>query len=147
MFQKMEAQMKKKSQMINDMREEIKQLKEKVGENNKKNPNTMSYKTSLDKDLYSIQWQSLHMAAAAACRGSTSKGGHGGYANVVIPRNKDISCTATCKMGGYKYCDAELAILGSKGQVKESYKVAGYFYNYGCDYNKPNPQSEADLPG
>ena len=37
--------------------------------------------------LYDLGWQSLHVAAAAACRGSTSSGGTGCCVNVVLARN------------------------------------------------------------
>ena len=36
---------------------------------------------------YDLAWQSLHMAAAAACRGSTSSGGSGCCGNMVLVRN------------------------------------------------------------
>ena len=41
-------------------------------------------------DKYSahdLAWQSLHMAAAAACRGSTASGGTGCCGNTVMARN------------------------------------------------------------
>jgi len=36
---------------------------------------------------YDLAWQSLHMAAAAACRGSTASGGTGSHDNKVMARN------------------------------------------------------------
>merc|ERR1711910_317697 len=45
-----------------------------------------------DYSVADQQWQSLHMAAAAACRASTAFGGHGPYGNFVYPRPKGQTC-------------------------------------------------------
>ena len=43
-----------------------------------------------------LAWQSLHMAAAAACRGSTASGGSGMYGNAVIAKENTRSCAQVC---------------------------------------------------
>ena len=48
------------------------------------------------KYMENVQWQSLHMAAAAACRGSTFKGEHGPRGNYVYPQNYPYTCNAVC---------------------------------------------------
>jgi len=79
------------------------------------------------------QWQSLHMAAAAACRASTALGGHGPVDNRVFPRTSRKTCDQVCN--GTKYyteCDASLSIQGFMGRVKTAGSSAGSFYNYHC---------------
>jgi len=80
------------------------------------------------------QWQSLHMAAAAACRASTALGGHGPLGNRVFPRTSGKTCNQVCD--GTKYyteCDASVSILGFMGRVKVAGSPAGSFYNYHCN--------------
>jgi len=85
--------------------------------------------------LYDIQWQSLHMAAAAACRGSTPTGGNGSFENYVYPRSKGTSCKTVCSETASKYCDAEVSLHGfiNKATLSKTRQFFGYFYNYGCD--------------
>ena len=59
-----------------------------------------------------LAWQSLHAAAAAACRGSTPSGGGGPWANVVIAKLNTHSCDALCGETSYTQCDADISILG-----------------------------------
>merc|ERR550537_1136145 len=44
------------------------------------------------KDI-DLAWQSLHMAGAAACRGSTPQGGKGPWSNSVIPKENGKKCS------------------------------------------------------
>lgn len=41
-------------------------------------------------------WQALHMAAAAACRGSTASGGRGPLGNAVLAKENTRSCNQVC---------------------------------------------------
>ena len=89
-------------------------------------------------DKYSAQdlaWQSLHMAAAAACRGSTASGGTGCCGNTVMARNTAEwkSCAQICAQTAYRNCDAEVSIYGKKGKATKNGMVVGEFYNYGCN--------------
>jgi len=84
--------------------------------------------------LYDLGWQSLHMAAAAACRGSTSSGGSGCCQNAVLVRNTAHrkTCSQICAQTVYSNCDAEVSIYGKTGKATKNGEVIGAFYNYGC---------------
>ena len=84
---------------------------------------------------YDLAWQSLHMAAAAACRGSTSSGGTGCCQNQVMTRNKadKKNCAQICAQTAYRNCDAELSIYGKKGKATKNGMIVGEFYNHGCN--------------
>lgn len=84
-----------------------------------------------DFSVEDLQWQSLHMSAAAACRGATFTGGSGPSANVVYPRNTRQTCTQICKDHNM-VCDAAVSLQGYMGRVKAYTSAAGIFYNYGC---------------
>merc|ERR1711936_169561 len=87
-----------------------------------------------DYSVADQQWQSLHMAAAAACRASTAFGGHGPYGNFVYPRPKGHTCDQVCKATKmFTECDASLSIMGNMGRVKSVNRSAGSFYNYHCN--------------
>ena len=77
------------------------------------------------------------MAAAAACRGSTSSGGTGCCQNVVLVRNvaDRKSCTQTCGQTKYKNCDAEVSIHGKTGKATKAGEKIGAFYNYRCSHS------------
>ena len=85
--------------------------------------------------VYDLMWQSLHMSAAAACRGSTPTGGSGPSHNVVLARNTadKKNCTELCAATTYSNCDAEVSIYGLKGKATENGQLVGRFYNFGCD--------------
>lgn len=88
---------------------------------------------------YDLSWQSLHMAAAVACRGSTPTGGSGGWTNVVLSRDPLAyeSCKQICFNSEFRACDAEVSIYGIDGKATEhGQRVAG-FYNFGCDLKAP----------
>ena len=90
---------------------------------------------------YDLAWQSLHMAAAAACRGSTSSGSNawgGCCSNTVMVRNTadKKTCAQICAQTQYSNCDAEVSIFGIKGKATQSAQIVGQFYNYGCNYSK-----------
>ena len=86
--------------------------------------------------LYDLGWQSLHMAAAAACRGSTSSGGSGSRENAVLVRNRadKMTCSQICVRTIYSYCDAEVSIHGKTGKATQNGEKIGAFYNYQCGH-------------
>ena len=95
---------------------------------------------------YDLGWQSLHMAAAAACRGSTASGGSGPWHNAVMVRNAPDTktCAQICAATAFSNCDAEVSILGTNGKATKNGQTVGAFYNYGCNY-APNGGSEASV--
>lgn len=84
---------------------------------------------------YDLAWQSLHMAAAAACAGRTPSGGSGSHVNLVLARNSrgDKTCTQLCEEKNFPHCDAEASIFGRVGKATTNGKIVASFYNYGCD--------------
>lgn len=93
---------------------------------------------------FDLAWQSLHMAAAAACRGSTSTGGSGCCANMVMVRNTANlkTCAQICSQSSYPNCDGEVSIYGRERRATQNGEIVGSFYNYAC--NSPqNGGSEA----
>jgi len=84
---------------------------------------------------YDLGWQSLHMAAAAACRGSTPSGGTGCCGNLVKVRNiaDGKTCAQICSQTVYSNCDAEVSIYGKEGKATQNGQVVGLFYNYNCN--------------
>ncbi|XP_078371960.1 uncharacterized protein LOC144655577 isoform X1 [Oculina patagonica] len=84
---------------------------------------------------YDMAWQALHMAAAAACRGSTPTGGSGTHVNAVLNRDSrgPKSCNQLCSETVFTHCDAEVSIHGKVGKATENGQDVGSFYNYGCD--------------
>merc|ERR1711962_1192 len=127
----------------NDISSEIYALKSRMAELEKKIGHG-AYGKFTAQDL---QWQSLHMAAAAACRGATLGGGSEHDPNRVFARSAGHSCTAICKASPYKNCDATLSIMGYMGKAKDSTHEVGWFYNYGCGNVGawPEPQMSWDI--
>ncbi|XP_020606416.1 uncharacterized protein LOC110045163 [Orbicella faveolata] len=84
---------------------------------------------------YQLAWQSLHISAAAACRGSSPSGVKGPYKNIVLARDKhqNKTCNETCPQAIFTTCDAELSITGKEGKATANGKHAGTFYNCDCD--------------
>ena len=92
--------------------------------------------------LEDIQWQSLHMAAAAACRGSTpSKGRH---SNRAIPRLDGVTCTQVCSETFFSNCEGTVALMGLQKQTLTNTTPVGngLFYDYGCEWNQRSGLSE-----
>ena len=83
-----------------------------------------------DEDL---AWQSLHMAAAAACRGSTASGGTGSWGNAVLAKENSRSCADVCAATEFFHCDADVSISGYYGKAESYEQRLGHFYNYGCN--------------
>ena len=85
---------------------------------------------------YDLAWQSLHMAAAAACGGSTASGGTGCCGNKVMTRNAadKKTCAQICAQTAYRNCDAEVSIYGKKGKATKNGMIVGTFYNYSCSH-------------
>ena len=83
---------------------------------------------------YDLVWQSLHIAAAAACRGSTPTGGRGNWPNAVLTRDvkAELNCAQLCSKTKYANCDAEVSIYGMNGKATENGQQVGSFYNYTC---------------
>ena len=84
---------------------------------------------------YDLAWQALHVAAAAACRGSTPSGGSGSHVNSVLTRNSrgPYSCKQLCANSWATNCDAEVSIYGEVGKATKNGQTVGWFYNYDCD--------------
>ena len=97
--------------------------------------------------LYDLGWQSLHMAAAAACRGSTTSGGTGCCENAVLVRNTadKKNCAQICAQSPYGNCDAEVSIHGKTGKATKNGENIGAFYNYQCGH-AANGGSEVSDP-
>jgi len=89
-------------------------------------------KSTDTEDLQDVAWQALHASAAAACRGSTSKGGHGRHANAVLPKLNTDSCKNLCAKTVYTACDADISISGYHGKATTYTDPIGRYYNYGC---------------
>ena len=85
--------------------------------------------------LYDLGWQSLHMGAASACRGSISSGSYSKHQNAVLVRNSDDkkSCAELCAKTAYSNCDGEVSIYGKIGKATKNGEMVGAFYNYTCD--------------
>ena len=92
---------------------------------------------------YDLGWQSLHMAAAAACRGSTATGGTGSWENsvTVIHNGDNKTCAQLCASTPFSKCDAQVAIYGTHGKATKNGQSVGFFYNYSCN-TVPNGGSE-----
>merc|ERR1712071_443452 len=84
------------------------------------------------KDI-NLAWQSLHIGAAAACRGSTPQGGKGPWSNSVIPKENGKKCADLCPLTDRTVCKAEVSLTGFPGKATSYTQEVGYFYNYECD--------------
>ena len=80
-----------------------------------------------------LSWQSLHMAAAGACRGSTPLGGKGPWANSVIPKQNGAKCSDQCAKTARTLCKAEVALTGYPKKATSYTQDVGYYYNYDCN--------------
>ena len=71
------------------------------------------------------------MAAAAACRGSTSSGGTGCCPNQVMTRNiaERKTCAQICAQTVFRDCDAEVLVFGKKGKATKDGMIVGAFFN------------------
>lgn len=89
-----------------------------------------------DSAGHGVAWQALHMAAAAACRGSTATGGSGSHVNAVLNRNSrgPKSCRQLCAESKFfTVCDAEVSVNGFEGKATKNGQLVGQFYNYKCN--------------
>lgn len=80
---------------------------------------------------YDLAWQALHVAAAAACRGSTPTGGSGTKVNAVLTRNSrgPESCKQLCANTKWAtICDAEVSVYGKLGKAT----INGQTVNFSC---------------
>lgn len=107
---------------LTDMQQELQAAKELIN----------ATKTKLEESDRDHTWQALHMAAAAACRGSTPSGGSGISGNVVLPKQNTSTCDEICAATRYNLCDAEVSIGGYPGKATDYTTKVGSFYNYGC---------------
>ena len=95
--------------------------------------NRVVYNGYLTFSARDLQWQSLHMSAAAACRGSTPHGGSGPWHNSVFPRTKGHTCAQVCSSTKFfTICDASMSISGYMSRTNSSGQPSGIYYNYGC---------------
>ncbi|KAL5250197.1 hypothetical protein ACHWQZ_G016056 [Mnemiopsis leidyi] len=94
-----------------------------------------AFKEAQAKKDIDNQWQALHMAAAAACRGSTPQGGKGPWSNSVVPKENGVKCDDQCKreIGGRTVCKAEVSLTGYPGKATSYTQIVGHYYNYECD--------------
>ena len=84
---------------------------------------------------YELAWQALHMAAAAACRGSTPTGRSGTHVNTVLARNpRADTCAQLCSESPDPMCDAEVSIRGGRhvGKATENGERVAKYHSYGC---------------
>ncbi|XP_029201737.2 uncharacterized protein LOC114966129 [Acropora millepora] len=95
---------------------------------------------------FDLAWQSLHMAAAAACRGSTATGGGGCCENRVMVRNKADrkTCGQICAQTPYSHCDGEVSVYGKEGKATKNGEFIGAFYNYGCNWGTAGGSEASD---
>ena len=89
--------------------------------------------------LEDIQWQSLHMAAAAACRGSTPSNGR--HSNRAIPGRDGVTCTQVCSETFFSNCEGSVALMGLQKQAITNTTPVGLFYDYGCEWNQRLPDN------
>ena len=84
---------------------------------------------------FDLAWQSVHMAAAAACRGSTPTGGSGCCNNQVMVRNTadKKTCSQICSQSSYPNCDGEVSVYGRERKATQNGEIVGSFYNYNCN--------------
>ena len=84
---------------------------------------------------FDLAWQSVHMAAAAACRGSTPTGGSGCCQNQVMARNTadKKTCSQICSQSSYPSCDGEVSVYGRERKATQNGEIVGSFYNYHCN--------------
>ena len=96
---------------------------------------------------FDLAWQSLHMSAAAACRGSTATGGSGAWANAVMVRNTadKKTCAEICLSTVYKNCDGGVSLYGKKDKATKNGQIVGFFYNYYCNIRE-HGGNEASSP-
>ena len=60
-------------------------------------------------------------------------GGSGKHANVVYPYIDGQTCNQVCNNTIYKNCDGQMSIHGRMGQVIDTSKHVGVYYNHGCN--------------
>lgn len=103
--------------------------------------------TSTRRSTWRTHMAALHMAAAAACRGSTSTGGHCCCDNKVMVRNTaDLkTCATICAASSYPNCDGEVSIYGRERKATQNGEMVGSFYNYKCGHGAKGG-SEASYP-
>ena len=90
-----------------------------------------------DFTLEDVAWGSVHVAAAAACRGSVPTGGTGHFPNQVIPVIVGSTCHATCNAftpdsKTYFYCASTVTLMGFVKHATNNLASVGEYYNYGC---------------
>ena len=89
--------------------------------------------------LEDVQWQSLHMAAAAACTATESKEK---TSNVVVPARVGEWCFVTCFETTQSSCRGTIKVGGYSKHVTDN-NVAGYFNSYSCQEKVPLENTES----
>ena len=116
--------------VMNDTSSSIEELQEAL---DKITASFEEFKSAQEKRDINNQWQALHMAAAAACRGSAPEGGKGDWSNSVIPKENGVKCSDQCKITDRPNCKAEVSLTGYPGKATSYDQSVGHFYNYECD--------------
>lgn len=90
--------------------------------------------------LEDVQWQTLHMSAAAACTGSDALKGS---AKMLVPATPGESCVWTCNNTDPNWTCGSTVTLG--GNIKHiSYKsLAGYYHRSSCYEKATSEKSES----
>ena len=78
-------------------------------------------------------WQTLHMAAAAACAGSAAHSGSGPNGNAVLAKENTKSCVQVCNANHFNRCEADVSISGYIGQAQSYSQRLGHFYRFRCE--------------
>ena len=98
--------------------------------------------------LEDVQWQSLHMAAAASCIGYPTRSGeksdseHWSKTRAVIPAQYGQSCYSTCKETWYKSC-AGMVVLGGTDRRIRDRREAGHYITERCWDRPSRDQTES----
>lgn len=105
-----------------------------------------------DFSVTDLQWHSMHLTAAAACRATSgSLGEPENEPNRVFARSSGKSCLQVCEATAYKGCDSELSLSANVKKANSSKDELGWFANKGCKddskYGEPSTSAEKIMNG
>jgi len=105
-----------------------------------------------DYSVNDLQWHSIHMVAAAACRAVTAyTGDKGTEPNRVFARSSGHSCDEVCKATKFNTCDAEISLSANVKKATSSKTELGWFANHGCGdkskYGEPSAPVDQIMKG
>lgn len=88
-----------------------------------------------DYSVNDLQWHSLHLAAAAACKATSDLGGGmRKKTSKVFARSSHMKCHDVCKASATtKQCDSEVSIYGNHRKATSLKDEVGWFTNNGCN--------------